>query len=359
MSSSSIIELSPASATFVADRVNTLGPWVLSSFTDCILMGIVLCQVNTFFRTVAPSKTPFQRYCYWLVIVVSFLSVLKTIQEISVVWIQNVHDYANPDAARLLVTDAWWQVSTPLMTGVIGCAVQSFFCIRFYLLSRNWRLVIPMVCCMTLGITGICLTVNFILRNNTVEKVRWLLIHLIGVFSADLLITIGTWMALRKRAEAGLERTTLLVNRLLRMVFESAIPPTVIALIDLIMTQTLGPKLLWHLLLNFSLGKIYVISLLYTLNSINEYRRNTDHQSHDIYTATGHVNKLSKPNNVELGTMSKKPDQIYIQTQVSTHRDISSPVKGRAIQASTLDIHTLDKHESGTTLAVDFNAGDC
>ncbi|KAJ6606779.1 hypothetical protein B0H10DRAFT_2033546 [Mycena sp. CBHHK59/15] len=338
-SGESIIQLSPASAAFVAHRVDTLGPWVLASFADCILMGIVFCQTYVFFTTRTPETTGFQRYCFWLVIAVLFLSMLKTVQEITVVWIQNVQDYADPDKARLLVFKAWWQVSTPLMTGVIGCVVQSFFCIRYYLLSHNWYLIVPIVCSMILGITGISLTVFYILANNTKEKVMWLLIHLIGVFIADFLITTGTFLALRKRS-VGLERTTLLVNRLLRMVFESAIPPTLIASIDLIMTQTLGTKLLWHLLLNFSLGKVYVISLLYTLNSINEYRQqNKNSGGFDIYSSER--SNRSRRTELELGNVSTKPDQIYIQTQVSTH--ISPSSRDRAIE-----IHKLAKQSESS-----------
>jgi hypothetical protein len=54
--------------------------------------------------------------------------------------------------------------------------------------------------------------------------------------------------------------------------FEAAIPPAVVATTDLILTQVLGPKLiLWHMPFNHGLGKIYVISLLYTLNSIGAF----------------------------------------------------------------------------------------
>jgi hypothetical protein len=48
-------------------------------------------------------------------------------------------------------------------------------------------------------------------------------------------------------------------------------------MIDLILTQTLGSKLLWHLVTNYILAKLYVISLLYTLNSIMDYR--TEHST--------------------------------------------------------------------------------
>ncbi|KAJ7083342.1 hypothetical protein B0H15DRAFT_422019 [Mycena belliarum] len=333
-SSQSIIKLSPPSAFFVAHRVDTLGPWVLGAFTDCILMGVVFCQVHTFFKTRTSITGPFQRYCYWLVIVVLVLSILKTCQEITVVWVQHVHDFANPDVARLRVAEAWWQVSTPLMTGVIGCVVQSFFCTRFYLLSRKWYLVIPIVCAMTVGITGISLTVYYILTDNVHAKVMWLLIHLVGVFVADFLITAGTFVTLRRRA-AGLVRTTQLINRLVRLVFESAIPPTVIAFIDLVMTQTLGrqgPKLLWHLLLNFTLGKVYVISLMYTLNSINEYRREMDSDNYIVYTES---DIRSRRNNVELGNLGIKTE-IRIQTEVSTSTSTrGSPLPGKSHAVDT------------------------
>ncbi|KAF7300053.1 hypothetical protein MKEN_01328200 [Mycena kentingensis (nom. inval.)] len=321
----SIIELSPPSAAFIAQRVDTLGPWVLGAYADCILLGVVFCQVRTFFvwRTRTPERTLFQRYCYWLVWVVLCLSVLKTLQEVTVVWVQNVHDFADPDVARLRVVRAWWQISTPLTTGVVGVTVQTFFCIRFFLLSRNWWLVAIIVAAMTLGITGICLTMVYIVADNVVLKVRWLLIHLIGVFIADFLITMGTFLALRQRAQ-GLERTTILIHHLMRIVFESAIPPTLIACVDLIMTQILGRA-------------VYVISLLYTLNSINEYRRKHAASSNiDIITADGHtalafgaprtnvelaMNNLSLTQDIDLGSGDSKPSQsqVYIQTQVSTH----------------------------------------
>ncbi|KAJ7052305.1 hypothetical protein C8F01DRAFT_1171723 [Mycena amicta] len=356
----SVIELSPASAAFIRQRVDTLGPWVLGSYSDCILMGVVFCQVRTFFATRSRERTMFQRYCYWLVWVVLSLSVLKTTQEISVVWVQNVHDFANPDVARTRVSTAWWQVSTPLMTGFIGLTVQSFFCFRFYLLSRNWLVVIPIVSAMTLGITGICLTVFYILTNNVELKVRWLLIHLIGVFIADFLITMGTFITLRRRA-SGLERTTILINRLVRMMFESAIPPTVIATIDLIMTQTLGgPKLLWHLLLNFTLGKIYVISLLYTLNSINAYRRSHAlSNNQEVITADGHTimgMSDSRRHNLELGRFNTnahtKTDrsQIFVQTQVSTHVSPTSP-------RGPIDIQGLDNKRLSDQIEDDSESG--
>ncbi|KAJ7505734.1 hypothetical protein B0H11DRAFT_1975912 [Mycena galericulata] len=325
-SEASVIKLSPPSAAFVDARTTSLGPWVLGAFVDCILMGVVFCQAVTFFRTRGQHvSSALQQYYRGLVITVILLSMLKTAQCIGVVWVQNVLDFANPDVARLLVAKAWWQVSMPLMTGIIGVTVQSFFCLRFYMFSRNWMLCVPILCAMCLGLAGVCLSLASILAGNAKAKVMWLLVHLVGVFVADFLITAGTIYSLQKH-NSGLERTTQLINRLLRLVFESAVPPTLIATTDLIMTQTLGSKLLWHLFINMLLGKVYVVSLLYTLNSINEYRVR-DQSSHEVYSYNnnGRGSRV-RQTNLELSPRgAKDKDQIFIQTQVSTHISPSSP----------------------------------
>ncbi|KAJ6584524.1 hypothetical protein B0H19DRAFT_1058934 [Mycena capillaripes] len=327
--SASVIKLSPPSEAFVNARTTSLGPWVLviitlrgalltpsrcwepfsivsswvrlifRALTDALMIlalsGVIFCQAYTFFRTRTQVKSTLHQYYHWLVIVVLFLSMLKTAQCIGVVWVQNVLDYANPDVARLLVAKAWWQVSMPLMTGIIGTIVQSFFCLRFYMLSRNWMLCVVIICAMCLGLAGVCLSLASILAGNTKAKVMWLLVHLVGVFIADLFITAGTIYSLQKR-KSGLERTTQLIKRLLRLVFESAVPPTLIAMTDLIMTQTLGSKLLWHLFMNIALGKVYVVSLLYTLNSINEYRvREQGSQEVYSYGNSPHSREFSAP----------------------------------------------------------------
>ncbi|KAJ7902551.1 hypothetical protein B0H14DRAFT_3422048 [Mycena olivaceomarginata] len=344
----SVIELIPASEAFVTNRTTSLGAWVLSGFLDSILLGVVLSQVGTFFKS-GRSQEGLGRHYRWLVVVLTFLSILKTSQSIAIVWIQNVEDFMNPDVARLLVAKAWWQVSTPLMTGVIGILVQSFFALRFYMLVRNVFLILPIVATMLLGFAAICLQMNSILVGNAKAKVMWLLVHLVCVFLTDLFNTVGTCYALRSRDSSGLSSTSSLIHRLLRLVFESAIPPTVVAAIDLIMTQTLDSKhLLWHLLLNFAyaplakilltaaddfhrLAKLYVISLLYTLNSINEYRKNVlsgDPRHFLRLTGTSRgplgYRQGSFHGDVELAHVRSKPDQIYVQTQVVTHVSPSS-----------------------------------
>ncbi|KAF7308377.1 hypothetical protein HMN09_00686300 [Mycena chlorophos] len=327
---SSVIHLVPASQAFVDNRTTSLGSWVIAGFTDAILLGVVLCQVANFFRSNSRrSQEGIGRYYRWLVVVVTFLSLIKTAQSIAIVWVQNVADYMNPDVARTLVAKAWWQVSPPTITAITGIIVQSFFALRFYMLARNIWVVIPIVCSMLLGFAGVCLSLNSIIIGNAKAKVMWLLVHLICVFASDFMITCGTVWALSKRTNGGLPETVSLINRLMRLVFESAAPPTVAAAIDLIMTQTLGQQhLLWHLLLNYTLAKLYAISLLYTLNSINEYReylsgeRVISSGSHGQISGTQYrTGSGAKRADMEMGNVRsnlRSAGEVYVQTQIIT-----------------------------------------
>ncbi|KAJ7574117.1 hypothetical protein C8J56DRAFT_1033333 [Mycena floridula] len=326
----SVIQLSPSSQIFVDRRITTLGPWVIGSSLDCLFMGIILCQVMHFFHNRrARSSGQFETV---LVVIVTLLSVFKTCQSIAIIWIQNVIQYMNPDVAQNLVSDAWYQVSAPLMTGIIGCVVQTFFAWRFFKLTRNWLISSIITAAMGLGIIGISFSTYEITQKNIKRKVMFLLIHLVSVFIADLIITVSTIWALWKR-NTGMSGTTSLIHRLLRMIFEAALPPAFIATVDLILTQTLGAHLLWHLVLNYALAKLYVISLLYTLNSISDLRAEA---STHHWSMSGGV-RVTRRGDMELGSRlytdtGRNLNQVQIETQVTTH---TSPVEVVAIS----DVH--------------------
>ncbi|KAJ6498292.1 hypothetical protein DFH09DRAFT_334328 [Mycena vulgaris] len=328
---SSVIDLVPASKAFVENRTTSLGAWVIAGFLDAVLLGVVLCQAGTFFKS-PRSQEGLGRHYRWLVMLVILLSVLKTSQGIAIVWVQNVEQFTNPDVARTLVAKAWWQVSTPLMTGIMAVVVQSFFASRFYMLARNIYLTVTIGCSMLLGFAGVCLSLNSIIIGDAKGKVMWLLVHLVCAFLTDLFITVGTCYALRKRSSGGLASMSPLINRLLRLVFESAIPPTIVAAIDLVMTQTLSSNhLLWHLVLNYALSKLYAISLLYTLNCVNEYRERQA-LSHERVTSSGSRGKirLTKRGDLELGNVVRSnKDQVYVQTQIISHVSPSESVEER------------------------------
>ncbi|KAJ7904180.1 hypothetical protein B0H13DRAFT_2510806 [Mycena leptocephala] len=246
----------------------------------------------------------------------------------------DVYFFVDPDRARTLVAIAWWQVTIPLMTGIIGCVVQ------------NWICCVPIVYAMCVGLAGGCLSVGRTSRYElTLERLSIVAghtqakAHLVGVFIADFLITTGTIVSLRRRA------TTQLPNRILRMMFESAVLPTIITTTDLILTQTLGSKVLWHLLVNAALGKIYVISLLCTLNSVNEYQER-DQQSSDRVYSYGNRRGVRPPTtDIELSPRcATRSTQLTLQTDFGPITPTSTPTTGCPLQVVVTLKHCLNSH---------------
>ncbi|KAJ7265644.1 hypothetical protein C8J57DRAFT_1620669 [Mycena rebaudengoi] len=246
----SVIKLSPPAQAFVDNKVTSLGTWIIGAALECILMGVVFCQTEHYFRN-QRREAQFWTYTTSLVLWVLVLSMLKTTQVVKIIWEQNVIHFANPDVAMVLLATAWWQTTAPVMTGIIGFTVQSFYTLRFFRLTRNYFYTALIVCAMVLGIVGGGMAEHYIAKAMVKEKLRWFLIHFTSVTIADVLITIGTVTALYRRNTV----MTNVIQRLTRLMFEAAIPPAVIATTDLILTQ------------------LYVISLLYTLNSIGDNRQ--------------------------------------------------------------------------------------
>ncbi|KAJ6517606.1 hypothetical protein DFH09DRAFT_1195317 [Mycena vulgaris] len=277
----SVIQLSPPAQAFIDNKVTSLGTWVIGAAIECILMGIVFCQTEHYFRN-QRHQSQFWTLTTIFVSFVLVLSMLKTTLVVKIIWEQNVIHFADPDVAMTLLATAWWQTIAPLLTGIIGFSVQSFYTLRFFRLTRNYIYTALIICAMLLGIIGGGMSEYYIARALVKQKLRWFLIHFTSVTIADVLITLGTVTALYRRDTM----MTNVVKRLSVLMFEAAIPPAVIATTDLILTQVLGPRLiLWHMVFNHGLGKLYVISLLYTLNSIGD---NRGLQSRDSRMASGH-----------------------------------------------------------------------
>ncbi|KAJ7248097.1 hypothetical protein C8J57DRAFT_1724392 [Mycena rebaudengoi] len=245
----SVINLSPSAQAFVDNRVTSVGAWVLGAAIECLLMGIVFCQAEHYFRN-QRRQEQFWTRTTMLVSWVLVLSMLKTTLVVKLVWQQSVVNFANPDVAMTLLYTAWCHRITPLTTGIIGFTVQSFYTVRFFRLTRNYFYTGIIVCAMLLGVVGGGMSEHYIAKAAVKEKLRWFLIHFTSVTVADVLITIGTVTALYRRDTM----MTNVVKRLTLLMFEAAIPPAIVATADLILTQ------------------LYPISLLYTLNTIGDNR---------------------------------------------------------------------------------------
>ncbi|PVF94921.1 hypothetical protein CPB86DRAFT_800118 [Serendipita vermifera] len=141
----------------------------------------------------------------------------------------------------------WKHYTNSFLTAVIATIVQSFFVYRYWMLTRRWYICIVVIIGILLSIVAACLViaslglakppVNEGIVNpppgGALSPERWSIIHFISAIIVDGLITVGTTWHLYNQ-KAGLARS--------------------------------------HIGINIVLGKLYAMSLVYTLNIRNEIR---------------------------------------------------------------------------------------
>ncbi|PVF94920.1 hypothetical protein CPB86DRAFT_800117 [Serendipita vermifera] len=283
----SIIILSTNAERFVSQAHGTVGPWVMGALADLFLQGILAAQTTNYFTSQritshqGPSLT-------WLVVGLTILCILKSIQNIANVWEFVVTNFCNPDVASSLDGGEWKHYTHSFLTAVIATVVQSFFVYRYWMLTRRWYLCIVMILGILLSLVGACLVIASLglskrrvgsaITNSpssgTLSPTP--LVHFISAILVDVLITVGTTWHLYNQ-KAGLARSTSdMINRLIRMIWTSALPPTLCVIANTIVLQNRHSGRNTHIGINIVLGKLYAMSLIYTLNVRNEIRSHLD-----------------------------------------------------------------------------------
>ncbi|PVF94914.1 hypothetical protein CPB86DRAFT_788590 [Serendipita vermifera] len=278
--SQSIIILSPSSQIFVDNVRMTIGPWLIGALGDLFLQGILTVQTANYFTHL--SGEPYRKRT-WLVIGLTILCILKSIQNILDVWGLTVEAFCDPDMASQLPWSKWQYYSAPLLTAIIAIIVQSFFVLRYWRLTKAWYICIPIIVGMILSIIGavvifaLLASSPFSPDNEThsaatmlaVTKLlrRWTLIHLISSILVDVAITTATAWHLYKQKPFVARLTSEMIDRLIRMVWQSALPPTLCVILTAIVIPP-NPTFPEYILMApyGMLPKLYAISLMYTLN---------------------------------------------------------------------------------------------
>ncbi|PVF94918.1 hypothetical protein CPB86DRAFT_764907 [Serendipita vermifera] len=295
----SVIILSPAAQAFVSQANLTIGPWIMGTFVDLLLQGILASQTVVYFalqkkRSVKSNQGP---NLTWLVIGLTVLCLIKSLQNIVNVWELVVTNFCDPDVASSLSEGEWKHYTNSLSTAVIATIVQAFFVHRYWKLTGKWYICLVMMTGILLSIVSACLAVSFlaILKPSFslgpngspdgpppdgpppdgpppdgLSPQLWSWIHFFSAIVVDTFITVGTVWHLYSH-KAGLAKPTSdMINRLIRMVWTSALPPTIFVLTNAITLQNSPSLRNTHIAINIVLPKLYAMSLMYTLNIRNE-----------------------------------------------------------------------------------------
>ncbi|KAG8857288.1 hypothetical protein FRB91_011514 [Serendipita sp. 411] len=221
----SVIILAPWVIWYVEGAALQIGPWFIGTCVELFLQGILMMQTADFFSYKDPRGQ--SKRFVWLVLVLNVLCLIKTAQNIKIVWATMIANYANPDVSLMLIGVDWSHYSAGLSTAIIAVYVQAFFIYRYYLLTERWYICVFMSLCTTVSLVAAVL-VTYYMPKILHAKIRmWSLVHFVSAIVVDTLITSCTAWHLQRRK---------------------------------------------HMTFNIILPKLYAISLLYTLNSRNDIR---------------------------------------------------------------------------------------
>ncbi|KAJ7621219.1 hypothetical protein FB45DRAFT_137659 [Roridomyces roridus] len=300
------------------------GGWDLAVAGDLLLQGTLFAQF-AHYNSLYKSDTP------WLkgfVCGLLFLTTLKSAQMIQILWQQNVTHFSDVFGAANLLNTSWTQEINLAFTAIIAFFVQLFFCQRLWALSKNIYIVLIIFLLFVFALVASFVSTAFTFAHNPKTAGDWIPIHLSTVFVGDILLCGNTAFSLFKTSKGLLPQTAGMLNALLRLTFQSAVPAVVCALINLVANranskaQVAVAGTMLSIISNNALPKLYALSAMWTLNSRQGIRLAG---SNGELTSSGE-GQSGRRNNIELGGLSlldiRAPIQVRTQTVQHVDPDI-------------------------------------
>ncbi|KAJ7579579.1 hypothetical protein C8J56DRAFT_964440, partial [Mycena floridula] len=224
-----------------------VGPWLLGSFLDVFLQGILMCQFAHYWSWYKEDRL----FLKLMVAGLAILTILKSFQCIAIVWIQDILHLGDVKGAVRLITTKWWQAGTPLIVATMCLYAQAFFLSRLYIISQNKWIVIP------LGLVFLTAYALMVVAGRPPQC----------CICGDILMSLATTYYLLKSRNRGLPRTRSVIDSLVRLTLSSAVPAALCAMLNLIFSQIYpGTENLISTIFNQALPKLYAISILWVLN---------------------------------------------------------------------------------------------
>ncbi|CAE6482278.1 unnamed protein product [Rhizoctonia solani] len=252
----------------------TCGPFILGALFDTLLCGILLMQCGSYIG----SKNKDVLLIKALVAFVIAMNLWGT--TLSWVWIWDlfVYNFGTYHSFFSVKYMSWFFV----INSITVMAVQSFYGFRAWKVMKSNRLFAALMIILGLAACagGIGSKVIFAHYDNIVYASKLKItayICLSCTLAVDLLIT-GTILQYLMCNRTINQRTNHLMSRLVKITFESQLPPTLVA-VALFCVYTTKNDSFFNIPLILMQCKIYGISLLHTLNvreSLAESNRGAD-----------------------------------------------------------------------------------
>ncbi|KAJ7210038.1 hypothetical protein GGX14DRAFT_565840 [Mycena pura] len=240
------------------------GPLVLGYMWSWFLYGILVVQVYMYSQVFTRDSNGIKALVWSMFFLESVFTLLQTIAA----W--NAYGVGWGDVDTLTNIDWSWD-PLPTMNGFLAAMAQSFYIWRIYRLTKKPWIPALIACVMLTQMTlasyyGIVVSVT----ERTVAKLISLspevTAWLVGSATCDLLITITLVSILwRQRQETRFQRTTGIINKLIRFSVETGSVTSAAAIIEVILWLT-SRQWNFHFIFFLVIGKLYSNMLMATLN---------------------------------------------------------------------------------------------
>ncbi|KAJ6557565.1 hypothetical protein B0H19DRAFT_1070210 [Mycena capillaripes] len=283
----------------------------LAVCADLVLQGIIFAQIGHY--TTLYAKDALRGF----VAVLLVLTTLKSAQQIAILWIQNVENFANLGAgANMFSSSGLWTELNPALVALISFYIQLFFCAKLYVISRNVYIVALVITLFVFALVAAIISSAFAFA---VE------IHLGTVFVGDVLLSGCTIYFLLHHSKHAAPDTAGMLNSLTKLTFQSAAPAVVCALISLVGSlawkgPTPNAYIMLAIIANNALPKLYAISAMWTLNSRRRIRQAHSNFEQRASVATSGCRRQNGIEPTEPWVSTDWSAEIHVQREVQTTR---------------------------------------
>ncbi|GAA5945091.1 hypothetical protein JCM10213_001555 [Rhodosporidiobolus nylandii] len=255
---------------------DSIGAFLVGTIISIFLAGITAVQGLHYFDTFGRSDRKL------LVGIVSFLmttDVFHTAISCYTIYLWTVTNYGN---LAIMVHSPWSFTWDPFLTGVVAFVVQSFYAWRVYIVSkRQWYIPAFIMVLSLLQLAFAAGSTWKIYLLNT-EFARFgefqygVATWLLAAAAADIIITSSLIYYLRAATSNDHQRSTSIVQKIIRLTVETNGLTCLFAVADAILFVAM-PAASWHVIPNLSLVKLYTNGCLVSLNARKAFQQPYPH----------------------------------------------------------------------------------
>ncbi|TFY57464.1 hypothetical protein EVG20_g8541 [Dentipellis fragilis] len=252
--------IQPSIAAHLFRTSNGLGPILMGSMMNVLLLGVMIIQCFVYFERYKRDRPMIKS----IVGLLLFLDCLSSAFAMAMTYNYLVTNFANPPA--IAVTNIGID-PYPLLTGVTSLVVQCFFAWRILVLTKSRLLslviMILSVIQMRTMIGGII--VKDFVKLDQIKQIS--LIWLLGSVLTDAIITVSLVAVLSRKT--GIAATDNLTSKIVRLTVQTGLATTTFALGTVIAYLVSSSTM--HLAFGLPLSKLYTNSLLSSLNARGQW----------------------------------------------------------------------------------------